>query len=576
MQTALPSISTWGMVIDQRDDKILYTGTFTSAAANVFQTTNGGASWTSLGFNLPNNGDVWSIKKHPLDTNGIWAAVSHGVSGGIYRFSYPIASVQGSVRDSLTNDIVLLGRVKVISSADSVFLGDTNGEFTFQFYDTDPLPFVARVDAYPYYSKEVELDIIIGSVSTQDILLQRLPLTSFEGTVVDSSTHLPVQAEVTLTAHAVFGPANLSQSTDMSGHFEFTNVALPGSPYVSNYSLFIDPELPFGQLSIASLHIDTSNAPIQLSVNRADVFVVGEDSLDFQNYYRTALDTLRIKSNIWNTITKGPAPLSRGAEFSKKSVIYFTGNKHTPISQESLDTLVACLNAGCNLFLTGQDIAENSDTSILFHDYIGLKFSENSSVIYCSGSPGDLFDGMGFYTTVDGANDQTSRDVLRALSPAAIPVMEYGGIGTGKPSVVRIDSVGTGGKAIVMGFGFEAISVPMNRQKVMERIIKYFDGTAGVVEQHDQQLANHFSLAQNYPNPFNSSTIIRYRLPTSAYVSIRVYDVLGREVRVLVEELEDAGLKSIRFDSAGLSSGIYFYRMQSRKFTQTLKLLVLQ
>jgi hypothetical protein len=87
---------------------------------------------------------------------------------------------------------------------------------------------------------------------------------------------------------------------------------------------------------------------------------------------------------------------------------------------------------------------------------------------------------------------------------------------------------------------------------------------------------HEFVLHQNYPNPFNPSTTIRYELPKSANVRLSVYDMLGREVSVLVNERRDAGVHEVKFDAAGLSSGVYFYRMQAGDFTHTKRLLLLK
>ncbi len=83
-----------------------------------------------------------------------------------------------------------------------------------------------------------------------------------------------------------------------------------------------------------------------------------------------------------------------------------------------------------------------------------------------------------------------------------------------------------------------------------------------------------FSLAQNYPNPFNPSTEIAYSIPRDGYVSLRVFDLLGREVARLVDGFSHAGTYVTRFDASGLSSGVYFYRLQSGSLTRTMKLVI--
>jgi hypothetical protein len=83
-------------------------------------------------------------------------------------------------------------------------------------------------------------------------------------------------------------------------------------------------------------------------------------------------------------------------------------------------------------------------------------------------------------------------------------------------------------------------------------------------------------LHQNYPNPFNPSTIIRYELPKSSTVRLSVYDMLGREVSMLVNERKDAGVHEATFDASGLSSGVYLCRLQAGDFVQTRKLLLVR
>ncbi|GIK59923.1 MAG: hypothetical protein JETCAE03_15050 [Ignavibacteriaceae bacterium] len=95
---------------------------------------------------------------------------------------------------------------------------------------------------------------------------------------------------------------------------------------------------------------------------------------------------------------------------------------------------------------------------------------------------------------------------------------------------------------------------------------------------------NEFSLSPNYPNPFNPSTLISYRLPVIGFVTLKVYDVLGREVATLVNEEKPAGEYEIEFDGSNLPSGVYLYRLTAgdpstssgQKFSETKKLVLLK
>ncbi|MER3525331.1 MAG: hypothetical protein C4326_15130, partial [Ignavibacteria bacterium] len=81
-----------------------------------------------------------------------------------------------------------------------------------------------------------------------------------------------------------------------------------------------------------------------------------------------------------------------------------------------------------------------------------------------------------------------------------------------------------------------------------------------------------FALSQNYPNPFNPSTKIAFHVPSSHFVSLKVFDVLGREIRTLVHEMLQAGKYQVTFDANALASGVYFYRL-SVSFSATRDLV---
>jgi hypothetical protein len=89
-------------------------------------------------------------------------------------------------------------------------------------------------------------------------------------------------------------------------------------------------------------------------------------------------------------------------------------------------------------------------------------------------------------------------------------------------------------------------------------------------------VARAITLHQNYPNPFNPITTIKYELPKSSEVRLSVYDILGREVSVLINERRDAGVHEVKFEGSGLSSGVYFYRLTVGSYTQTRKLVLVR
>jgi hypothetical protein len=89
------------------------------------------------------------------------------------------------------------------------------------------------------------------------------------------------------------------------------------------------------------------------------------------------------------------------------------------------------------------------------------------------------------------------------------------------------------------------------------------------------EIPKRFSLEQNYPNPFNPETKIRYSVTKSSFISIKVYDILGREVAVPVNAVQSAGIYEVSFDGSSLSTGVYFYRLSANGVVADTKKMML-
>ena len=195
-----------------------------------------------------------------------------------------------------------------------------------------------------------------------------------------------------------------------------------------------------------------------------------------------------------------------------------------------------------------------------------------------AGNPFSGVPNLAFDNGTHGTIDVQWPDVIRAVS-GGLPFAKYTGLDTaaGVSGVYFVGLFPSGtlpGKLVALGFPFETIYPQNTRDQLMEKILTFFNITVDV---RDESLApENFILHQNYPNPFNPATVISYRLAQNGFVTLRVFDALGREVRQLVNEDQTAGEHTVRFDGKDLSSGIYFYLLRSGDFISTKKMILVK
>ena len=98
--------------------------------------------------------------------------------------------------------------------------------------------------------------------------------------------------------------------------------------------------------------------------------------------------------------------------------------------------------------------------------------------------------------------------------------------------------------------------------------------TGGTAIDNSVEMVSEFKLAQNFPNPFNPTTNIGFEIPENSFVTLSVFDMMGREVMQLVNGYREAGSYNVTFDGTDLASGIYFYKLQAGNFSRTMKMVL--
>lgn len=203
----------------------------------------------------------------------------------------------------------------------------------------------------------------------------------------------------------------------------------------------------------------------------------------------------------------------------------------------------------------GQDTVFIGRTSAVF---TGLAFNPVTGDLWgCAHDSLFVIDPNSGSSSLIGSNGGALRSSI-AFGPLGTL---YGSFGT---TLVTIDRA-SGGATVVGSTGvIEPIAIAMRGDLITG------------ADDPGANILGSYQLHQNYPNPSNPLTTIQYELPRSAEVRLSVYDMLGREVSVVVNEREEAGVHEVRFDGSGLASGVYIYRLQAGDFVQMRKLLLLK
>ena len=234
-----------------------------------------------------------------------------------------------------------------------------------------------------------------------------------------------------------------------------------------------------------------------------------------------------------------------------------------PASSDSLGNVIL---VGSHSFNMSENGVDNVAACFDCHGDFGPDFSDKKC--YINGNADLDGNGVadGLQIEVEGLLDQ-----LKAL----LPQDENGEVSITDSSVTLTEAQAAYDYLMVE----EDRSLGVHNPRFVFGILKAsIEALGGVVaiDYPKTDMPTDYVLSQNYPNPFNPATTIQYQLPTGSNVKIVIYDALGRQVSVLVNEFQNAGTHTTNFNASNLASGIYFYRMEAGNFVKVNKMLLLK
>jgi spore germination protein YaaH len=304
---------------------------------------------------------------------------------------------------------------------------------------------------------------------------------------------------------------------------------------------------------------------------------------DFARYYGDPLASLNryFDCAANETVAGGNISLS-----SYDGVIWFDGDEST--ANETFNTteqniIQAYLQSGGKMFVTGSEIgwdlygasSATSADKAFYNNYLKANWGgDKSNTLQVTGVAGTPFAG-------DTAQfGQTyPEDYPDYFSPAggAVAVLQYDATQTaGIYYAAPFGTSANAGRLMYIGFPFETIASLSQRTTLMSGIVTFLESTTTAVQQDNMAAPKEFTLQQNYPNPFNPTTHLRFTIADFRFVTLKIYDVLGREAATLVNERKSPGTYEVSFDGSRFASGVYFYTLRAGNFVETKKMLMIK
>jgi len=318
------------------------------------------------------------------------------------------------------------------------------------------------------------------------------------------------------------------------------------------------------------------------------LYVADTHSEAADTLYTNAFDAVRptigngteLRVGVWQTAL---GQLTDADLEGVQHLFWATGSSFPGITAADRGVLGRFLERGGSLFLSGQDIgwemADSTspffteDSKAFYNQVLYARYvADNANDFELRGAAGDPI-GNNLVLRInggDGANNQTSPDVIAPLDAAAT-IFKYDSLQVG---ALRVD---TGVYRLVyFAFGFEGIDTRETREAVMQRVVQWLRSPATTVAALTSGPPTRFEVLANAPNPFNPQTRIFFQLPAAGKVRVRVYDLLGRRVATVADDVFEAGRHAVLFRADGLPSGVYLYEVAFQGQVRRRKMMLLR
>lgn len=302
------------------------------------------------------------------------------------------------------------------------------------------------------------------------------------------------------------------------------------------------------------------------------------------------LGRLGVTFDLYN---KGGNSNTSSLSFRGYKKVIWLGEGTSCMSLVQKDSLKAYLNAGgtsvvnkSKLIIFSEDVGYNLDRS--GSTYIDTAFARQMlGFVYAADRPatGSGSVGLRGINILQGQRDSCSGpwpDVMRPSSANSNKILTGFRFQSDNDSLNSIGRHATNYNTAVFGLDVESMknavdgptSSPVARY--LKAALDYVDQLLVSTGNESANIPTNFSISQNYPNPFNPTTKINFAVPKQAFVTIKVFDVTGREIATLINGMTTAGYHSVDFNASAFASGVYFYRIEAADFSDTKRMMLIK